>query len=174
MYRKRDNQQTIDDFLLPFDGALLSDNRWVIRARLIPWDDIEGDYADLFPSGTGNVAKPARVAFGALVIKEILELTDEETVEQIRKNPYLQHFLGYKKDTNEKPFDPSLMVRFHQRFSMEQLNVLNGKMCKQGKKDDDDPPGTGGNPSPGEKKTGANWFWMLLPASRPIFVTLLT
>ncbi len=152
MYRRKDNQQTIDDFILPFDGALLADNRWVIRARLIPWDEIEGDYADLFPSGTGNVAKPARVAFGALVIKEILGLTDEETVEQIRENPYLQYFLGFKRYTNEKPFDPSLMVRFRQRFSMEQLNELNEKMCKQGKKDDDDPPGTGGGSSQGEPK----------------------
>jgi len=29
MYRKKDNQLTIDDFILPFNGALLADNRWV-------------------------------------------------------------------------------------------------------------------------------------------------
>lgn len=152
MYRKKDNQQTIDDFILPFDGALLADNRWAIKAKLIPWDDIEGDYADLFPNGTGNVAKPARMAFGALIIKETLGLTDEETVEQIRENPYLQHFLGYKKYTNEKPFDPSLMVRFRQRFGLEQLNALNEKICKQDKKDDAEPPAAGGSTSPGETK----------------------
>ena len=155
MYRKKDNQQTIDDFILPFDGALQADNRWVIKARLIPWDDSEGDYADLFPSGTGNVAKPARVALGALVIKETLGLTDEETVEQIRENPYLQYFLGYKEYTNEKPFDPSLMVRFRQRFSVEQLNELNETICKQNKKDDDEPPAAGGGvgrADPGETK----------------------
>ncbi len=155
MYRKKDNQQTIDDFILPFDGALQANNRWVIKARLIPWDDIEGDYADLFPSGTGNVAKPARVALGALVIKETLGLTDEETVEQIRENPYLQYFLGYKEYTNEKPFDSSLMVRFRQRFSVEQLNELNETICKQNKKDDDEPPAAGGGvgrADPGETK----------------------
>lgn len=144
MYRKKDNQQTIDDFILPFDGALAADNRWVIKAELIPWDDIEGDYSDLFPSGTGNVAKPARIAFGALVIKETLGLTDEETVEQIRENPYLQYFLGYKKYTNKKPFDPSLMVRFRQRFSVKQLNAINETICEPDKKDDE-PPATGGH-----------------------------
>jgi transposase, IS5 family len=71
------------------------------------------------------VAKPARVAFGALIIKETLGLTDEETVEQIRENPYLQYFLGFKKYTNKKPFDPSLMVRFRQRFSLEQTAAIN-------------------------------------------------
>ncbi len=145
MYRKKDNQQTIDDFILPFDGALAADNRWVIKAQTIPWNDIEGDYADLFPSGTGNVAKPARVAFGALVIKETLGLTDEETVEQIRENPYLQYFLGYKKFSSEKPFDPSLMVRFRQRFSIERLNTINETICRKDKKDDDEPPATGGD-----------------------------
>jgi hypothetical protein len=28
--------------------------------------------------------------------KEKLKLTDEETVENIRENPYLQYFLGYE------------------------------------------------------------------------------
>ena len=79
MYRKKDNQLTIDDFILPFNGALLADNRWVIKANMIPWDEIEDSYADLFPSNTGNVAKPARVALGALIIKETLGLSDEET-----------------------------------------------------------------------------------------------
>ncbi len=145
MYPKKNPQLTISDFILPFDGALAADNRWVIKAQTIPWDDIEGDYSDLFPSDTGNVAKPARVAFGALVIKETLGLTDEETVEQIRENPYLQYFLGYKKYTNKKPFDPSMMVRFRQRFSIEQLNAINETVCQQDKKDDDEPPAAGGH-----------------------------
>ena len=145
LYRKKDIQQNIEDFILPFDGALSADNRWVIKAGLIPWDDIEGDYSDLFPSGTGNVAKPARVAFGSLVIKETLGLTDEETVEQIRENPYLQYFLGFKEFTYEKPFDPSLMVRFRKRFGKKRLNEVNETLCKQGRKDDDEPPATGEN-----------------------------
>ncbi len=105
LYRKKDNQQTIDDFLVPFGGYLLADNRWVIKASMIPWDEIEGDYADLFPSGTGTVAKPARLAFGALIIKETLGLTDEETVEQNGENPYLQYFLGFNIFNPEKPLD---------------------------------------------------------------------
>jgi transposase, IS5 family len=144
LYRKKDDQITIDDFLLPFGGYLLADNRWVIKAKMIPWEEIEGDYADLFPSGTGTVAKPARVAFGALIIKETLGLTDEETVEQIRENPYLQYFLGYKEFSTEKPFDPSLMVFFRKRFGFKNLIEINETICKTQKRDDDDPPPTGG------------------------------
>jgi hypothetical protein len=71
LYQK-DKQQTIDDFVLPFGSALLTDNRWVIKAEMIPWDDIEDDYSDLFSGDSGNVVKPARLAFGALIIKETL------------------------------------------------------------------------------------------------------
>jgi len=145
LYRKKDNQTTIDDYLVPFGGYLLADNRWVIKAKMIPWDEIEGEYADLFPSGTGTVAKPARVAFGALIIKETLGLTDEETVEQIRENPYLQYFLGYTEYNTKKPFDPSLMVFFRKRFGLKNLTEINETICKmQKKKDDDEPPAAGG------------------------------
>lgn len=90
------------------------------------------------------MAKPPRVAFSALVIKETLGLTDEETVEQIRENPYLQYFLGYKEYTNEKPFDPSLMVHFRKRFSAEKLKAISESICEQNKYDDDGPPSVGG------------------------------
>jgi transposase, IS5 family len=144
MYRKKDNQTTIDDYLVPFGGYLLADNRWVIKAKMIPWDEIEGEYADLFPSNTGTVAKPARVAFGAMIIKETLGLTDEETVEQIRENPYLQYFLGYTEYSTKKPFDPSLMVFFRKRFGLKNLTEINETICKMQKKDDDEPPAAGG------------------------------
>jgi transposase, IS5 family len=38
-----------------------------------------------------------------LIIKETLGLTDEETVEQIRENHYLQYFLGYTEYNTKKP-----------------------------------------------------------------------
>jgi hypothetical protein len=34
------------------------------------------------------------MALGALIIKEKIATSDEETFEQIRENPYLQYFLG--------------------------------------------------------------------------------
>jgi hypothetical protein len=34
------------------------------------------------------------MALGALIIKEKLGISDRETVEQIKENPYLQYFIG--------------------------------------------------------------------------------
>jgi hypothetical protein len=86
MYRKPTKQLKVEDFVLPFEGYLSKNNRWVQLASMIPWDVIEEKYATLFAE-IGTEAKPARVALGALIIKEKLGITDRETVDQIRENP---------------------------------------------------------------------------------------
>ena len=45
MYRYDQNQPEFEDFYLPFGGKLSSRNRWVTLAKLIPWKEIEEDYA---------------------------------------------------------------------------------------------------------------------------------
>jgi IS5 family transposase len=90
MSRKHhDGQLSIEEFYLHFSGTLDRENRWVLFAMLIPFDQIEESYATQISPTTRAPAKPARLAFGALFIKQRLALTDEETVEQIRENPYL-------------------------------------------------------------------------------------
>jgi len=100
------------DFFLPFGGKLSGDNRWIKLAELIPWDELEDYYAAQFCKGFGAPAKPFRMALGALIIKARLNLTDEELVEQIKENPYLQFFTGLEAFEYSAPFDPSMMVYF--------------------------------------------------------------
>lgn len=56
-------------------------------ADCIPWDEFEIKYAELFPSDTGNVVKPLRMALGALIIQIKFQSADRELVEQITENP---------------------------------------------------------------------------------------
>lgn len=127
MYRTTpDRQLAFEEFYLPFGGKLRRDNRWVRLAEMIPWDLVDSFYAENFTApDQGAPAKPARLAFGALIIKERLGVSDEEAVEQIRENPYLQFFLGFHEFHDEPPFDPSLYVHFRKRFSLEQLARIN-------------------------------------------------
>ncbi len=107
MYRKRyqmEAQIPLDEFYMAFGGRLSKSNRWVKPADMIPWDVVEKRYAEQFKSTVGNPAYPVRVAFGALIIKEKLKITDEETVLQIRENPYLQYFIGYTAYSDKQPF----------------------------------------------------------------------
>jgi hypothetical protein len=90
MYRKQHNGQlSIEEFYVPFGGTLDPENRWVLLSALMPWEELEETYAPQFSPTVGAPAKPVRLAFGALFIKQRLGLTDEETVHQIQENAYM-------------------------------------------------------------------------------------
>ena len=92
---------------------------------LVPWEAFEEEYARQFSQTMGAPAKPFRMALGALIIKERLGTSDEETVEQIRENPYLQYFLGLTTYTDEAPFEASMFVHFRKRLSLELVGRVN-------------------------------------------------
>ena len=100
-------------------------------AQIIPWDEFESEYAANFPTAHGAPAKSFRMALGALIIKEKLGISDRETVEQIRENPYLQYFIGQSSYSNELPFDPSLLVHFRQRISPNLINKVNERLVEK-------------------------------------------
>ena len=126
MYKETVHEQRkLEDFYLPFGGYLNDKNRWVVLSGKIPWEELESDYAKHFSSDQGAPAKTVREALGALIIKEKLNISDREVVEQIRETPYLQYFLGYEGYSDEEPFSPSLMPAFRARCSGELLDKLN-------------------------------------------------
>lgn len=141
MYRKdNSNQIEFEDFYLPFAGKLRSDNRWVILSKQIPWSQIEDEYSTNFSDGNaGCPVKSARVALGALIIKERLGTTDRETVQQIAENPYLQFFLGFSAYKDIAPFDDSLMTHFRKRFDKETLAEINALIVAQAMEQSQEP-----------------------------------
>lgn len=136
MYQKSTPEQlNFPDFYLPFGGQLNPKNRWIILSKIIPWEDIEKHYQSQFAdTGMGAPAMNGRKAFGALIIKEKMSLSDEETVEQIKENPYLQYFIGLYEYKDEAPFDTSMMVHFRKRFKTSNLNDINEIIVKTAKK----------------------------------------
>jgi IS5 family transposase len=126
MYKSTLKQMTFEKFLMPFGGKLRSDNRWVKLAKLIPWHEFEEIYARSFAgTGMGAPAKSVRIALGALIIKERLGTSDEETVQQIQENPYLQYFLGFESYRDDPPFDPSMFVYFRKRLGDQSVAEIN-------------------------------------------------
>ena len=149
------DQLSFKDFFLPFGGQLSGDNRWIKLSELIPWEELEVDYAAQFCKGFGAPAKPFRMALGALIIKARLGLTDEELVEQIKENPYLQFFIGLEGFQYSAPFDPSMMVYFRKRLPEAVVNDCNERIVRHGlnliraseteEHDQDDSQGGGGS-----------------------------
>ena len=86
MYSKSEQTQiSASKFLLPFEGKLFCENRWVMMADLIPWQEFEDEYASLFSEEMRAPAKSFPMALGALRIKDKLGISNRETVEQIKE-----------------------------------------------------------------------------------------
>jgi transposase, IS5 family len=154
MYKHKFKQLEFEQFALPFSGGLRSDNRWVKIAKFIPWAQFESLYSkSLSGSQMGSPALSVRIAIGALIIKERLGVSDEEAVEQIRENPYLQYFLGFKEYKDEAPFHPTMFVHFRKRLGKKTLaninEVITKKALTQGQKASEDKAGDDKHDGPG-------------------------
>jgi len=87
---------TVEDFVGPIGGKLRADNRWVKMAEVMPWDLIEEIYAKSFKSENNEGRPPisARMALGALYIKENENFPQRMAMQHISENVYMQYFLG--------------------------------------------------------------------------------
>ena len=142
MYRPLDKlQHSFFDFNQPLGMHMNPKNRWIRLADRIPWDVFEEKYAELFPSSTGNVAKPLRMALGSLIIQKKLLFSDRELVEQITENPYLQYFIGLPGYQEEPPFDASTLTLFRKRLTHEIILEANEYILDH---DDENTPPTSG------------------------------
>ncbi len=122
-------QLSLEGFETPFERSLNPENRWVMLARLIPWDEICNIY--LKHTGINSTGRPPispRIVIGSLIIKHLCNLDDRETVDQISENIYMQYFLGYPSFSDQAPFDSSLMTDFRKRLGMDQVNAINERI----------------------------------------------
>ena len=162
MYKFPSKQISITDFGMPLGMKLNPENRWVKKAALIPWEEIEQRYAALFKNRKGNVAKPLRLALGALLIQTQYQYSDEEVPMQIMETPCLQYFCGMPVYEEKLPFDSSLMVYFRKRLTPEILGDINemiiakaegkGKRKQSQDTDDTEPPAPGDGDKEQENK----------------------
>lgn len=124
-------QISIEDFIQPFGGTLSKENRWVKLAHLLPWDDLVSVYIKSMSRKMGRKAVDPRVAIGTLIIKHILRATDEDSIEFIKENPYLQYFLGYREYRYEQPFASSLFVSIRRRLGEQAFEELTEHLMTQ-------------------------------------------
>ena len=137
MYKfDRYHQYSLSDFNQPMGMEMNPENRWVKKAAMIPWDEIEDRYAELFPSEVGMPAKPLQTALGSLLIQKEYGYSDRELVEQIKENPYYQYFIGLPGYEYKAPFVPSLLVEFRKRLDEDVLAEINEMIAAYNSSDD--------------------------------------
>jgi hypothetical protein len=128
------SQLTLEEFKHPFHQQLRSDNRWVLLAELVPWDELAGIYAKNLDPKAGRLSVDIRMVIGALIIKHKLSLSDRDTVAMISENLYMQYFCGLRSMQTELPFDASLFVDIRKRMGAKRFDEFNEIVIKRSEK----------------------------------------
>ena len=155
MSKKDVGMAEMSNLPLFLDSTLNPENRWVKLSKLIPWDAVDEIYESNFKSNKGPSHFPSRVALGALIIQVKLNLSDEETVDQIAENPYLQYFIGFSEYQDKVPFDSSLMTHFRKRLNVtdikqiDELIHMKYQKLKNDSSEDNDDGNDDNSPDPG-------------------------
>lgn len=123
------NQLKFEGFTTPFDQKLDGNNRWIVLANKLPWDELVSSYnSSMNNSQTGADGINGRVILGSIIIKHICDLSDRETIQHIQENMYMQYFIGYSSFSPEMPFDPSLFVGIRKRLNADLVNKMNERI----------------------------------------------
>lgn len=126
-YSSQSRQLSLNIFGTSLEKLLNPNNRWYKLAQSLPWAEIEREYNKTLGNkrfGAGN--KPARLIIGTLIIKHKMNLSEEETIQIIRENPYMQCFIDMEEFSDKEVFDSSLFVTlFSFRNMLQFLFVLN-------------------------------------------------
>lgn len=94
-------------------------------ADRVPWSAIEARFSPLYAT-VGRPAHPIRLMVSLLMLKHILNLSDESVVTQWRQNPYMQYFSGMRQFQWGLPCDPSDLVLFRKRIGADGAEAILG------------------------------------------------
>lgn len=120
-------------FATPFEQELDPENRWIKFARILPWNKLNSFYYSRMSSKMGAGTVDARIVLGALIIKHHESLSDEDTIESIKENLYMQFFLGLPSFKREAVFAPSLFVEIRKRLGLDYWQEINDIIIKHNK-----------------------------------------
>ncbi len=81
----------------------------------------------LSPINIGFIGHVARYASSSTYVSDV------ETIEMIRENPYIQYFCGLTEYAHIPIFDHSLFVTIRKRITIEEINKMTNALLKKEK-----------------------------------------
>ncbi len=104
-----------DLFLPRLEDMLNPHHHLFALVSAIRWVELETPLLHLY-SDEGRPAKPIRLMASLLILKQLHNLSDEETIAQWQENAYWQYFSGENTFQWRVPCDPSEMTYFRRRI----------------------------------------------------------
>ncbi|MDP2302532.1 MAG: IS5 family transposase [Ignavibacteria bacterium] len=123
-------QTKITEFNNLYSLELDQSNRWIQLGFHLPWDTLVKIYRSKFSEKQGCPATNPRWILGGLIIKHLLNLSDEETLQTISENPYMQFFLDCNTFCPDFLFSPTVFVDIRKRLGNEIFNQFSDELIK--------------------------------------------
>lgn len=123
-------QTKIAEFNDMYSLQLNPTNRWILLGSHLPWDNLVQIYKNKFSENHGSPAINPRVMIGCLIIKHVLNLSDEETLQTVSENPYMQFFLDLNYFHPDILFSPTVFVETRKRLGVEVFNQFSDELIK--------------------------------------------
>ncbi|MCU0428215.1 MAG: transposase [Candidatus Kapabacteria bacterium] len=112
-----------DLFLPRLEDMLNPRHHLVTLASAIAWSEIEAPLARLYAS-EDRPAKPVRLMVSLLILKQLRNFSDEETVAEWQEYAYWQYFSGEETFQVRPPCDPSEMTYFRRRIGESGIEAI--------------------------------------------------
>lgn len=125
------SERSFSLFTSPFGQSLDANNRWVKMAAVVPWDQMATVFFSKMSKNYGRQSIDLRIVIGALLIKHIEGISDEDTIQAIQENIYMQYFVGLPQFQTQPVFVPSLFVEIRKRLGKKGSQQLNDMLLKQ-------------------------------------------
>jgi hypothetical protein len=111
-------------FKSPFDATLDPSNRWVQMEKIVPWDEMASILAGRM-SNLGKGSVDLRYVLGAMLVKGLEDLSDEDVMLRIQESSYMQYFVGLRHWHKEQLFTPEVLVAVRKRLGEEGMSQMN-------------------------------------------------
>lgn len=112
-------QMTIIDGLL--EAKLNPKHELLILGGKIDWERLAEDFASFY-SKIGRKGKSVRLMVGALILKHMFNLSDEQVAARLCGDIYWMHFCGIREpfpEPNWRPLESSTLTHFRNRIGVE-------------------------------------------------------
>jgi IS5 family transposase len=128
------SQISLTLFKTPFQQSLDPKNRWVVLEGILPWDKMAKPLMNSMTSNNGRMSIDLRYVLGALFIKGLENLSDEDTIRAIQENIYMQFFVGLPEFVTEPIFVPEVLVEVRKRLGEEGMRTMNDVLIEHAHK----------------------------------------
>jgi hypothetical protein len=128
MYRGKDrDEKYLFKEIMPFGGQLDEENRWLKIKRLIPWAELEGEYAKEFSRGRGRPSLDGRLVIGIFLLKHMSGMSDRNVIAELRENVYWQSFCWMEGFVSSKKLNSSSLTKIRKKLGPKFVKELEKK-----------------------------------------------